>query len=425
MPRANLEAALTGPRFSFNWRAPLRTHAFNLSLLFIFLIPWEGVELPGLAAPAKFVGFAAAALWVATGLHSGAIRAPRAFQVVFLAYVFWHGVSLLWSDDPDLTAARTLTWVQLLVVVFMLWDLYTTRESVLAGLQAYVFGAYVAVGYALANYLSGAAYYNHYQRFSPSEDTNPDGFGFALALAMPAAWYLATTAGASKAGRLRQVLNFAYVPVGLLGITLSGTRSALIMAIPAMMFGLSSLMRLSRRARITALVLLAAVVLLLLREIQTMRSFQRFGTTIDELSEGDLNNRTNNWLEGLSSFTRRPLLGVGGNMYRSVSSMGKLAHNSYLSVLVELGLIGFALFAALLAIATVQILSLRGWERTFWLTQLAVWALGAFTLTWEFKKSTWLFLSLAVASAELARGRQEAEGSQWVPTAQRSPAATL
>ena len=34
----------------------------------------------------------------------------------------------------------------------------------------------------------------------------------------------------------------------------------------------------------------------------------------------------------------RPLLGVGANMYRTVNTLGKEAHNSFVSVLVELGL---------------------------------------------------------------------------------------
>jgi O-antigen ligase len=94
-------------------------------------------------------------------------------------------------------------------------------------------------------------------------------------------------------------------------------------------------------------------------------------------------------------------------MYRSVNSLGKVAHSSYLSVLVELGLIGFAIFAATVVIAGLQALRRPGWERSFWVTLLVVWAIGASTLTWEHRKSTWLFLSLVV-SAALARERDDA-----------------
>ncbi len=143
--------------------------------------------------------------------------------------------------------------------------------------------------------------------------------------------------------------------------------------------------------------------------VQTLRSFERFGTTASELTDGDLNNRTNNWSEGLTAFEENPLVGVGSNMYRSVNSLGKLAHNSYLSVLIEVGLIGFIIFGAILTIAVVQALSQSKWDRLFWLTMLAVWAIGATTLSWEFRKGTWLILSLVVASAAVTSYREVAE----------------
>ena len=384
----------------------MRKHAFMLSLAFIFLIPWEGVELPSIGAVAKYVGFLAGAVWLVTVLRSGYVRAPRAFQATVFVFTVWNALSVLWSVDPEESLGRAVTWAQLFVFVLMLWDLYTTRAAVLAGLQAYVLGAYVSVGSAFANYLSGEAFYSHYDRFS-SGDTNPDGFAFILALGLPAAWYLASSKSTSKLQRLLQVVNFSYVPAALLGICLSGTRTALIATIPAMAFGLSSLLRLERAARIAVVLLLALTLFLLLGRVETLTSFQRFSTISSELSEGDLNNRTKNWLEGLTTFSRHPLMGIGSNTYRSQNSFGKVAHNSYLSVLVEVGLIGLALFGGILTLAAVQAWGQPGWERFFWLSLLAVWALGASTLTWEHRKSTWLFLSLVVASGALARERAD------------------
>jgi O-antigen ligase len=386
----------------------MRTLAFLVSLAFVFFIPWEGVELPTVGSMAKYVGFVAAASWLLAVVWSGRVRAPGVFQAVVFGFVFWNGLSVLWSDAPAVSADRAMTWAQLLVFVLLLWDLYTTRSAVLAGLQGYVLGAYVAVSSAVMNFLGGSSFYSHYDRFSAG-DTNPDGFGFLLALGMPVAWYLTSSKAEGRLARALRVANFAYIPTAFLGIALSGTRTALIATIPAMAFGLSSLMRLSRAARLGAVLLLAAALFLVMGQVQSLRSFQRFGTTVSEFTEGDLNNRTNNWLQGLESFVRHPLLGVGANMYRSVNNLGKVAHNSYLSVLVETGLVGLTLFGAILAIAVGQALRQAGWERSFWLSLLAVWAIGASTLTWEHRKSTWLFLSLIVASAAAARAREEAK----------------
>jgi O-antigen ligase len=386
----------------------MRKIAFALSLIAIFMIPWEGmIRLPGLGNGSKVMGFVVAAFWMATVLFTGRLRRPVAFQIAAGVFVLWNAVSVFWSTDPNRSMAHVLTWAQLVVLAFILWDLYTTRAAVLAGLQAYVLGAYVAVGGAVFNFLFGSPFYTPFQRFSPG-DTNPDGFGFIVTLGIPVAWYLAGSKNSTQRSHLWKLFNYSYIPAAFLGLALSGTRTAMIAAIPGMAFGLASITRLRLSARVAILLFLSAAVLILLPEVQPLRSFQRLGTTVGELTEGDLNNRTNNWRQGLASFTEHPFIGVGSNMYRSVNTLGKVAHNSFISVLVEVGLIGFVLFGIVMMIAITQAWGQPKWDARFWLTILLVWAIGASALSWEYRKPTWLFLSLLVASAALANRRSKA-----------------
>ncbi|MGH9876851.1 MAG: O-antigen ligase family protein [Nitrososphaerales archaeon] len=322
-------------------------------------------------------------------------------------FVLWNAVSVFWSADPDTTVAHVVRWAQLLGMVFILWDLYTTRAALLAGLQAFILGEYVGIGIAVANYFSGDVFYSHYQRFSPSDQSNPDGFGFIVVLGIPVAFYLAASANTTRMSGLLKLVNYAYIPAAFVGLALSGTRTAMIAAVPGMAFGLAALTRLRLSARVAVLVLLTSAAFILLPYVQPLRSFQRLGTTYAELSEGTLNNRTNNWREGLATFAEHPLIGVGGGMYSSENSLGKIAHNSFLSVLVELGLIGFALFGSILMFAVISAWGRPKWDARFWLTTLLVWAIGASALTYEYKKATWLFLSFVIASAALTRTRDE------------------
>jgi O-antigen ligase len=389
----------------------MRSIALALSLVFIFLVPWEGAfRLPGGGTIAKVVGIAVGAFWMATVLVTGRIRKLGPFQIMMVIFVLWNAFSVFWSENPNRSLAHAQTWGQMLLLVLILWDLYTTRSALLAGLQAYILGAYVAVGSAINNYFNGQVYYTNNQRFSAGE-TNPDGFGFIMALGIPLAWDLAGSINASGIGRVLRVINYIYIPAALLGIALSGTRTALLASVVGMAFGLASLTRLRLAARIAIFALLASIILFLLPYVQTLESFQRLGTTGTELTSGDLNNRTNNWSEGFASFLEHPLLGVGSNMYRSINSLaktaeGKVSHNSYLSVLVELGLIGFVIFAIILGIAFTQAWHQPKWQSWFWLTVLTVWSLGAFTLTWEARKSTWLFLSFVVVSGAITNRKK-------------------
>lgn len=382
--------------------------SFLLSLVFIFVVPWEGVvEFPGLGTAAKAVGLATGVTWLVSVFITDRLRKPTLFHIMVCLFVMWNALSMFWSADPARTVSLLGTWVQLLGMVLIFWDLYDTRATVLAGLQAFVLGEFVAIGSAVSNYLAGNAFYSWYQRFTPAARSGPDGFGFIVVLGIPVAWYLATSMSSTRLGSLLKLVNYAYIPAAFVGLALSGTRTALVASLVGLAFGLGSLTRVRLVARIPIFLLLAAAILILLPRVQNLRSFQRFSTTYAEITSGDLNNRTNNWREGLATVPNHPILGVGSNMYRSVNSLGKLAHNSFLSVLVETGIIGFVLFGSILAIAVIKVLGQPKWEARFWLTVLAVWTIGASTLTYESRKATWLFLSLAIASAAVTWQRDE------------------
>ncbi len=408
----------------------MRKIVYWLSLALIFTIPWEGVvEVAGLGSAAKIMGLVVGACWAVTVCLTGRVRRPNALIIALSIFVFWNAVSVQWSADPVESTLHVWTWAQCLILVYILWDVITTRAALLAGLQAYVFGVYVAIGLAFVNYLGSHAFYSQYQRYAPGQQTNPDGFGFTVALGIPVACYLIGVEGGTRWDRIFRFLNLAYVPAAFFGIALSGTRTAAIAGVVGLAFGLASLTRFGLAARIAVLVLLAAGLYLLLPVVQPLRSFQRLGTTGTELTQGTWNGRLDVWRVGFASFVDHPVLGIGSGMYRTIDAatdrspsgsagVGKLAHNSFLSVLVELGLVGFSLFMVILTIVIANALAQPRWERWFWLTLLTVWAIGASSLTWEYRQTTWLFLPLVVVSAALTPRRH----SRAQPVREAAPA---
>lgn len=386
----------------------MRTIAFRLSLVLIFMVPWEGmIEFRGLGTAVKLMGMALALCWAAAAVMAGRVRKPTSFLGAMFLFVLWIALSVLWSADPARSLGHVWTWVQSLILALILWDLYRTKAEIMAGLQAYVFGAYVAVGGAIINYFSGQAFYSHYDRFSPGE-TNPDGFGFIIAMGVPVAWYLAASRSPTRFLRVTRVVNYAYIPAAFLGLALSGTRTATVAAMAGMAFGLVALGRLKPLARIAVILVLGVAIYQLLPIVAPLRSFQRLGTTTEEATEGDWNGRLLQWQQGLESFQEHPLVGVGAYMYPSINTLGKAAHNTFVAILVELGVIGILLFGLIVAIAVASAFSLHRWDRGFWLTLLLVWGIGSSTLTWGHRTTTWLFLTLVVASAAVERAEQPA-----------------
>jgi O-antigen ligase len=347
------------------------------------------------------MGLAVALVWVATVVVTRKLRKPDTFHIAASLYVLWNMLSVLWSTDVNRTLVQVTSYIQLLGLAIILWDLCTTRRAMLAMLQMYILGGFVLLGNTLINYTSGSTYY--YERFS-ANGTNPDDLGLILALGLPVASYLASSIPASKFTSLLRLANYAYIPAALLGIALSGTRTALLAALPGLIFSIASLKRPRLWTRTAIFISMIGAGIVLLPFIPTA-SLQRLGTTGSELAGGDLNGRASLWRQGFASFEEHPLVGVGANMFRSVDSIGKVAHNSYLSVAVELGLIGFALFMLMIGIAARHAWRQRGWDRRLWLAVLVAWMIGVSTLTWENRKPTWLFLSLVVVSAGLVENR--------------------
>jgi O-antigen ligase len=377
----------------------MRTVAFWASLILIFVIPWEAIIMfPGLGTVSRMIGLAVAAFWLLTVAVTGGFRKPRAFHAVFGLFVLWNVLSVFWSVDVAHTVINIRTYLQLALFVLLLWDLYTTPAAVKAGLQAYVFGAYVAIGSLVANYLSGSQ--ATYARYA-AQGYNPNTIALVLALGVPAAFYLAASGGNSKKAQVLRLVNYAYVPAAIFAIALTGTRFALLATLPAFIFGIGSLGRLKPLSRVLILVVVVGA-FIALPSLIPQSSLQRLASTYAELSGGDLSGRVEIWRDGLAVLADHPLLGVGSAAFPSAIASGRSAHNTFLLVFTELGIIGFTLFAIMLAMAFYDSIRQAKWDSGFSLTLLLVWVLGASALSWVTAKPTWLFLCLIIAGANLA-----------------------
>jgi O-antigen ligase len=94
-------------------------------------------------------------------------------------------------------------------------------------------------------------------------------------------------------------------------------------------------------------------------------------------------------------------MGYGVGMFRSaiepeVGPDPNVAHNSYLSVLVEEGLVGLALYSTMILSVLFSILRLRGLERRFALVLMATLQTAMLPLTWEDQKQVWFVTALLI-----------------------------
>ncbi len=384
--------------------------------LFVFTVPWHNmVVLPGLGTISSIVGMAAIAATVLQVVMGGKVRSLVPFHGMATAFIAWTLLSSFWGIARQEVIMREInTYLQIFVMLWVVWEASPNRTRVLNLLQAYVLGAYVAAGSTIRNYLAGIGIQEHAQRFSAT-GFDPNDLGVILALGLPMAWYLSS----STASTLQRWLNRIYLVTGTVGILLTGSRGALLATLVALFVIPWTLTQVRRGVRVAALVIMVAAAAVSVNFVPE-KAFERLGTTGSEISEGDLNSRLRIWKGGMSTVPDAPFRGHGlAGWYPAVGlRIGNVApHNTYLAVLVEVGLIGLVLYLSMFAVLAIALLHLPTLERRTGLVQLATLMVGITPLSWQQHKSAWVTLALLAAwGALIAAPRWAAEPLPSAPT---------
>ena len=378
----------------------LRVAAYLASLALIAGIP--GLALPledsALGSVNRLIGGLVTLLWLLSVVATGRLGRLHLFHLLAIAFALWYVISVWWSVAPDETPF-TMNMIEGVTLSIMLWDIYRTQKRLEAAMQAFLLGGYVSVAMTAFNFAQGQQVRHWEQRFAGS-GFDPNDIALLLAIGIPMATYLATRPTSPPVFRL---LNLLYPVATALGIVLSGSRGALLAAAPAYGFYLLRMARLSRGWGVAmACILVAAVAGV--AQLNLTAPLQRLGTVAESSGDDHLSGRSEIWQAGWNAFGEHPFLGVGGGAF-SMATKGKngqvlalIAHNTYLSVLTELGPIGFLLFLALLALVIRGALRQAPEMREMSLLALLVWAIGVSALSWEFRSQTWLLFGLIMAA---------------------------
>ena len=286
----------------------MRQLAFRLALLLIFVIPWENAfAIEALGSIARLVGLLAAGVWGVSVLMSGGFRKPHAFHAVALLFVAWNALTFFWSADPAITLDRVTTFLQLLILAFLVWDLFKDQGAIKSGMQAYVLGCYVSIGAVLTSYLTSDAYTQYYtaDRFSGAGQ-DPNDLGVIVAIGIPMAWFMYSSyraSGGSK--RLMALVNALYIPAAVVAVMLTGSRTASMAVLVAIIYVVATL----GKARSKGVIAIATGLLIVALALPLLpdATLGRILGTVDALEAGELSGRTTLWskIGGYSWTTRQ------------------------------------------------------------------------------------------------------------------------
>lgn len=288
------------------------------------------------------------------------------------------GISYFWSANPSASYVYFSQVVQLFVLIWLLYEFSNTEKSYFSLLFAYVLGCFISSGNTIYNYLTSV---DIYANRWVADGFNANYLAYTLTLALPIAWYL------YKSG-YRPKLSLLYVPIGIYATILTSSRTAFIGLIIFFVFLCWQFVKMKFRykKRIIFLFLLLSPYLYSKIPIQ---SINRLMTITSEVTTGDLNNRSYIWNYAIETLREVNVFFGGG-----AGSFPMSAHNVYLGLIVELGVIGLLFYVGIILINAVMVKKMNNDDKWLWTLMLIMWFVYSNMATIENEKMTWFIFGM-------------------------------
>ncbi len=384
--------------------------AFATLWFFVFTVPFEKSLLIGSSSVSRLVGALMAPVVVFALASRGWLLPLVRTDWAIIAFTAWVALSYLWTVWPGDTVDRLSTHLQLLILVLVIRQVCLTKKSVRHVAMAYVLGTLVSCWGTFTQFAAHET--SRYGRYS-GEGFDPNDLGLAFALSVPVSYYLFIRSRGWTG--IVWLLQIGAVSVACL---LTASRMAaivLVLALTIVPVTASALNPRKLGILVIGLIMAAGCCVI----FTPHSSWDRLSTITGELTAGTLDSRTEVWASGLTSFTTAPILGVGAGAFKDAvspllsfydESHAYVAHNTFISVLTELGLVGMALFLAIFAGVCGAAAGIRpALERNMWIVTLMVWTAGVFTLTWEHMKPTWILFALVLQARAVTENEPEGQ----------------
>src|SRR5258708_18499519 len=213
--------------------------AFAFLWLMVFAIPWQNaLMVPGSGPIGRWIGLLAGGLGIVAIIERQRVRRPSRGNVLITLFVLWAAASYFWSRSPEETLVAAGSLIQILVMVWLIWELASQERDHRRLMQAYVLGTYVSGVDTVYRYFFHleSKLINRYT----STGFNPNELALVMALSIPVSFYLAiqseglmawvyraqlVLAGttilltASRDGLLASLLRVAIVPLTFASLT--------------------------------------------------------------------------------------------------------------------------------------------------------------------------------------------------------------
>jgi O-antigen ligase len=314
--------------------------------MFAVLVPFDQVLALGNSGVTFtwVAGAFAGATLVLYGVVSGRFKLPPRGGLCWGLFVLWTATSIVWAIDPATSLKRLPTIATLFALYIVATSFRVTRRELSRIVLLSVAGGAVAASLIILQFTNHISIEGRASLVVGNLESNPNDLAFSLLLPFS----LALGGVLSEVSLLKRTTLLAALALMATSILLVMSRGSLV-ALAAIV--LVCLFRVGVRKRTLIPILVLAIPLLFVPGLFYQRLEQAFA--------GRGTGRYDIWLAGLEIVKRYPVIGVGLEnfpvAYQKVAGYAHVfpshgyvreAHNMYLQVCAETGMIGFALFIA-------------------------------------------------------------------------------
>lgn len=397
----------------------MRKVVFVLLWGLVFIIPWEGIfVVEEFATMARLLGAGVFGAAIVAVVASASLRRLSAGFIPLTAFVLWSCLTLAWTIVPEESMVRAETYLLLLTMVWLIWEFAPSLKAQRSLMWAFVLGCSmimvaVYVQFFLGEDVPGMRY------AAPS--TNPNGVALCAIFVICFLLYVMNTLG-----RGLRIASWCSIFACGLAALLTGSRSGIGGLLICALLSLASFRRIGWGQALAILFCVLGVWFLVPQGVVEQLAV-RVGQS--ERSRA-FEVRQEAWVAGLRTWELNPLLGVGAGSYPTASERGGgpplVAHNTFIEVLVEDGVIGLGIFLVMCLTFLRLVWRMPPRERGLWITLL-----GSFGPNWvvgsvEYFKDTWLIFALILAQSGAFRraqlpgaGRARAAAAEATPVEKR------
>ncbi len=397
---------------------------------FIFTVPWENsVTLAGWGTISRILGLLVSYCGLIEIIRTRWIKPAPWLLAGFLLYSLYSVINAMGSPQMDIALVRVSSLIQSVIMIISLIQVTDSFEKYRLFLWAFVLGNIVqfAITITYANPLDPDFYRLR------AENYNPNNIAFLLSMGVVTAWILLVDH--SPRHRIFDAICVAAMISFTVGILLTGSRGGLIALAAGYLIILVSYLRSNIRKWYKPIGVVV-VCLLLVQTLMPQSLWLRYSTLLN-LETSTLEGRQGIWEAGLEAVQQSPIFGIGIGTYADVSleALGRefTAHNTFVSIYVEQGIVGLALFVVPLALMLFQVWRFPHHQNYYGVAMIVVIIAMSLTATLHWNKVIWLVFGLLmsyrmfslpnVQSTALRRvpGYPLAAGQANSPTYSRNP----